>query len=142
MLFVTPEHVYILLGTAVVLLLIHGLFFKQFLFVSVDAETAATQGFRSGRWDILFYLTIAVAVSVAVRIVGDLFVFGFLILPSVGAMLSARKIGNIFLTAAVFGLLPPILGLFLAFKFDLPAGPTTVAAAFLLLIPQLLRRKG
>jgi ABC-type Mn2+/Zn2+ transport system permease subunit len=141
MLFVTPEYFVLMAVTAMVILVIHGLFFKQFLFVSFDSETAATQGFRSGWWDFLFYLTVAAAISVAVRIVGDLFVFGFLVLPAVGAMLAARKVRSIFLTAAVFGLVPPLIGLYLAFKLDFPAGPTTVAAAFLMLLPQLLRRR-
>ncbi|MCU0412762.1 MAG: metal ABC transporter permease [Bacteroidetes bacterium] len=141
MLFVTPEQLVLVAGTAVVLLIVHALFFKQFLFVSLDAETAATQGIRSERWDFLFYLTIAIAVSVTVRIVGDIFVFGFLILPSVAAMLAIRNIKGIFIMAAIFGLVPPILGLYLAFKLDFPAGPTTVAAAFLLLIPHLLRKR-
>ena len=140
MLFVTPAHFAFMAVTAAIVLIIHLLFFKQFLFVSFDPETAATQGFRSGWWDFLFYLTVAAAVSVAVRMVGDLFVFGFLILPSIGAMLAARKVNRIFLTAALFGVIPPILGLYLAFKLDLPAGPTTVATAFLLLVPHLFRR--
>lgn len=141
MLFVTPEHFYVMLATAATILVIHVVFFRQFLFVSIDAETARTQGIRSGLWEFLFYLTLAVAVSTAVRIVGDLFVFGFLVLPALGGMLAARRISRIFLTAAVFGALPPLAGLYLAFKLDLPAGPTTVASAFVLLLPWIVFKR-
>ncbi len=141
MLLVTPAHVTIMAVTAAIILLIHLVFFRQFLFVSMDAETARTQGIRSGLWEFVFYLTLAVAVSTAVRIVGDLFVFGFLVIPSTAAMLAAKRVGRIFLTAAVFGALPPILGLFLAFKFDFPAGPATVASAFVLLLPWVVLKR-
>jgi ABC-type Mn2+/Zn2+ transport system permease subunit len=132
-LFVTASQFYLLLAVAVVLLTIHILFYKEFIFIAFDPETAATQGYRATRWELLFYLTVGIAISVALRMVGDVFVFGFLVIPAISAILLARKVTSIFILAALFGAIPPIAGLYLAFKLDIPAGPTTVATGFALL---------
>lgn len=132
-LFVTPDQFHILLAAFVVIMLIHLLFYKAFIFVSFDAETATTQGFNARVWEMVFYLTVGVAVSIATRVVGDVFVFGFLVIPAAGALMTAKKVKNIFLLAVFYATLPPIVGLFLAFKLDLPAGPSTVATALVLL---------
>ena len=133
-LFVTAQQFHLLLGVFIVLMLVHLIFYKAFIFVSFDAETATTQGFNARVWEMVFYLTIAVAVSVATRVVGDVFVFGFLVIPAAGAMLTARKVRNIFLLSILYAALPPVLGLYFAFKLDFPAGPTTVATALLFLL--------
>ena len=134
LLFVTSDQFLILAGVTVVLLAVHLVFFKAFLFVSFDAETASTQGFRSGLWEFLFYLSVGIAVSVATRIVGDVFVFGFLVIPALSGLLVARRVRNIFLAALAFAVLPPFLGLYGAFKLDLPAGPSIVAVGGILLL--------
>lgn len=133
-LFVTAQQFHLLLGVSIVLMLIHRLFYKAFIFVSFDAETATTQGFNARAWEMVFYLTVGVAVSVATRVVGDVFVFGFLVIPAAGAILTARKVKNIFMLAILYAAIPPIFGLYLAFKLDLPAGPTTVTTALILLL--------
>jgi ABC-type Mn2+/Zn2+ transport system permease subunit len=133
-LFVTADQFYLMLGVFIIVMAVHFLFYKEFIFVSFDAEMATTQGFRAQWWELFFYVTVGVAISVATRIVGDVFVFGFLVIPAVTAMLSAKKVARIFVLAMLFGIVPPIVGLYLAFKLDLPAGPTAVATGFLLLV--------
>lgn len=133
-LFVTADQFHLLLGAFVVVMSVHLLFYKAFMLVSFDAETATTQGINAKWWEFVFYLTVGIAVSVATRVVGDVFVFGFLVIPAAGAILTARKVRNIFLLALLYAAVPPILGLYLAFKLDFPAGPTTVSTALALLL--------
>jgi len=132
-LFVNASQFSLLATTAAVLLSLHLLFYKEFVFVSFDAETATAQGYRSDMWDLFFYLTVGAAISIATRIVGDVFVFGFLLLPALGASFLTRRVGRTFLVSVIFGAIPPFIGLYLAFRLDLPAGPTTVATAFILM---------
>ncbi len=143
MLFVTADQFYMLAGMAMIVMAIHLLFQKEFMYVSFDPDTATTQGLRADRWEMFFYLTIAVAISVATRIVGDVFVFGFLVLPAATASLVARRMSSIIRLSVLFGAIPPAIGLYAAFRLDLPAGPSTVAVSFLVfLIVWLLRRRG
>jgi manganese/iron transport system permease protein len=128
-LFVTPELFYVMLGVFLAAMTIHLLFYKEFTYISFDAETARTQGFRSGIWETLFYIVAAVVISVATHMVGDIFVFGFLVVPPVAAMHLTRKVKTIFLLSSIIGGVAPLIGLFLAFKFDFPSSPIIVAVA-------------
>jgi zinc transport system permease protein len=144
-LFVTPEVFYIMLGVFVAAMTVHLLFYKEFTYISFDAEMARTQGFNAGLWETTFYLTAAAVISVATHTVGDLFVFGFLVIPPVAAMLLAKRVKMIFLLSVLIGALSPILGLFLAFKLDFPSSPTMVAVAYCVLavawLASIVRRK-
>lgn len=133
-LFVTPELFYTMLGVFVAAMTVHGLFFKEFTYISFDAETARTQGFNADFWETFFYVIAAVVISVATHMVGDIFVFGFLVIPPLAAMLLAKRVKTIFLLSFCLGVLAPAFGLFFAFKFDFPASPTIVAVASAVLI--------
>jgi zinc transport system permease protein len=143
-LFVTPELFSLMLAVFIAAITVHLLFFKEFTYISFDAETARTQGFNTTLWETLFYGIAAVVISVATHMVGDVFVFGFLVIPPVAAMLLARRVRWIFLISVVIGLVAPAAGLFLAFKFDFPSSPTIVAVASAALVAgwifRLLRR--
>jgi ABC-type Mn2+/Zn2+ transport system permease subunit len=132
-LFVTPEAFYPMLGAFVVAMGLYLLFFKEFSYVAFDAETAQTQGYNASFWDLFFYLIAGTVISFATHLVGDIFVFGFLVVPPVAAMLIARRVKYIFVTSVIIGILAPCVGLFLAFTFDLPSSPTIVTVAFLVL---------
>jgi ABC-type Mn2+/Zn2+ transport system permease subunit len=143
-LFVTPELFWLLMGVFVLAMATHLLFFKEFTYISFDPETANTQGYSAGFWDMLFYVIAAVVISVATHMVGDVFVFGFLVVPPVAAMFIAKKVKWIFFLSVLIGLVSPIIGLFLAFKLDFPASPAIVGVASLILgvawIASLVRR--
>jgi ABC-type Mn2+/Zn2+ transport system permease subunit len=72
-------------------------------------------------------------ISFATHMVGDLFVFGFLVVPPVTAMLLTRNVKLIFALSVLIGLLAPVVGLFFAFVFDVPASPAIVGVASLVL---------
>lgn len=133
-LFVTPELFYLMLGVFIVAMAVHLLFYKEFTYISFDAETARTQGFKADFWEMLFYVIAAVVISVATHMVGDIFVFGFLVIPPVAGMLLARQVKSIFITAVVIGALCPIIGLFVAFQFDFPSSPAIVGVASMVLV--------
>lgn len=143
-LFVTPELFWLMAGAFVFAMAGHLLFFKEFIFVTFDPETAATQGFRARAWEMVFYLIAGVIISFATHMVGDLFVFGFLVVPPVTAMLLTRNVKMIFVLSVLIGLLTPILGLVVAFALDFPASPAIVGVASVVLgaswVASLVRR--
>src|SRR5205085_10218189 len=57
---VQPTELKELLWTAIGVGLVQLLFFKEFVLVSFDPEVAQTLGFRSARWELLWYLTLGV----------------------------------------------------------------------------------
>lgn len=132
-LFVTPELFWLMAGAFVLAMAGHLLFFKEFIFITFDAETAATQGYRARGWELVFYLIAGVVISFATHMVGDLFVFGFLVVPPVTAMLLTRSVKGIFVLSVLIGVLAPVVGLVLAFMFDFPASPAIVGVASVVL---------
>lgn len=131
LLFVTESQFTVLVAVSVVLLAVHLVLRKEFTFVAFDREMASAQGYRTGLWEIAFYATLGVAIPIAVRIVGDVFVFGFLVLPALTAMMLARTVRGIVVITLVLSGAAPVLGFWAAFLFDLPAGPSIVATLFL-----------
>jgi manganese/iron transport system permease protein len=128
-LFVTPDIFFMMLGAFVLAVVIHLLFYKEFTYISFDPETARTQGFNAVIWDMIFYLVAGVVIAFATHMVGDLFVFGFLVVPAMAGMLLSRKVGTIFAIAVAIGVVAPILGLFVAFRYDFPSSPAIVGVA-------------
>ncbi len=128
---------------AVVVLLIaaiHFAFYKEFLFVSFDFETAQALGLNARFWNLLLYLTLGLAIAFAIRSMGVLLVFAFLVVPAMTARLLANRMGTTFLLATLFGGLSVPLGLYLAFRIDLPTGTTVAATSTALLLLVLCGR--
>ena len=117
-----------------VIALIHLLYYKEFMFVSFDAEMAQTQGYRVRFWNLLLYLTIGVVISLGIKVSGVLLIFGFLVIPAAIALMLVRNMKLIFAIAIVLSLVSVVCGLYFSFELDLPSGPTIVAVLFALLL--------
>jgi zinc/manganese transport system permease protein len=118
----------------VVIGVFHFVFRKRFLLISTDPEGAAAQGISIRFWDFLFYASFGVVVTRSVAIAGVLLVFCYLIVPSVGAMLYAKRIGPRLAIGWVMGVVVSILGMYFSVQFDLPTGATIVCTFGLVLI--------
>jgi len=104
----------------------HYLFRKRFLLISIDPRAAEAQGISIRLWDFLFYASFGFVVTSSVAIAGVLLVFCYLIVPSVGAMLFADRIGRRLAIGWTMGTLVSALGVFLSVQLDLPTGATIV----------------
>jgi len=78
-------------------------------------------------WNFLFYLSIGLAIVLAVRIGGVIPVFSYLIIPPVSAILLARKTSSVVAIAMTVGVLGSFFGLYFSTHFDFPAGSSVVA---------------
>src|SRR6185436_2254835 len=87
-----PE-VYLTAGIYAAIGIFHWIFRKKFLEISQDHDGAVKRGVPVRFWDFLFYGSFGLVVTRSVAIAGVLLVFCYLIVPSVGAMLWAKKIG-------------------------------------------------
>ena len=85
-------------------------------------------------WDFLFYASFGFVVTRSVAIAGVLLVFCYLIVPSVGGMLFAERIGPRLAIGWVMGDVVSMLGMYLSVQFDLPTGATIVCTFGLVLI--------
>jgi zinc/manganese transport system permease protein len=105
----------------------HYIFRKQFLLISTNPTAAAAAGLKVRFWDFLFYASFGFVVTSSVAIAGVLLVFCYLVVPSVGAMLFADRIGRRLAIGWTTGTLVSGLGIYFSVLFDLPTGATIVA---------------
>jgi len=105
-----------------------GLFYKELLLVSFDRVMAVTLGKNVVFWDVLLYVLIGLTVSMAVLSVGPLIAFGFLLIPALTAHLVARTMRQLTVLASCIGGGVAFLGFWIAYRYDLPVGPTDVVA--------------
>jgi zinc/manganese transport system permease protein len=106
--------------------LFHFIFRKKFLLISMNHEKAEELGINVRFWDFLFYASFGFVVTSSVAIAGVLLVFCYLIVPSVGAMLFADRIGPRLALGWTMGTLVSALGCYLSVQLDTPTGATIV----------------
>ena len=106
--------------------LFHYIFRRKFLLISTNPTEAEARGMNIRFWDFLFYASFGFVVTSSVAIAGVLLVFCYLIVPSVGAMLFADRVGRRLAIGWTMGTLVSALGVYFSVLGDLPTGATIV----------------
>jgi len=126
---ITRADTLLLLGVSAPVLLLHRVFYKEFLFVSFDRETARTLGYRVDLWNLVLYFSLGVVIASAMRFAGVLLVFNFLVLPAVTGLLLSRSMGGTIAWAVASAVLAVVIGFSLSVPFDLPSAPAMIAVS-------------
>lgn len=106
--------------------LFHYICRNKFLAISLNHDKAEQLGINVRLWDFLFYASFGFVVTSSVAIAGVLLVFCYLIVPSVGAMLFADRVGPRLAIGWTMGTLVSALGCLLSVQLDTPTGATIV----------------
>ena len=104
-------------------------FWNDFLSITVHAELAEIEGVNVQRMRLLLIILTALAISVALKIVGVLLITSLLIIPPATARRFAKTPEKMAFFAIIIGILAVIAGLVGAFELDTPVGPTIVVCA-------------
>lgn len=124
-------------GGAVVMGLMIWLW-RPLLSMTVHEEMARVEGVPVERVKLGFMLLLAIAVAIAMKIIGMLLITSLLIIPAAAARSIARTPERMALFASLTGMLSVTLGLTASLRFDLPTGPAIVVAAAALFVLSLL----
>ena len=122
--------VWIFGGGALVLALLASIW-RPLLLVTLNEELARAEGVPMIRTQLLFMISMAIVIAVAMKIVGVLLVTSLLIIPAATARAFSRTPEQMAGRAAAVGALAVLLGLAASFAWDLPSGPAIVVAAAL-----------
>ncbi len=137
---VDPSDVLIIPSVALAVFIIHLIYYKDFVFVSFDTETAKLFKYPVRLLNTGLLITIAVVVAVSTRALGALPVFALLALPALSSLLITENLKLVFILSIVIGILSATLGYFFSFIFSLPTGASmTVCAAIFFLVALGLR---
>ncbi|HDT11964.1 MAG TPA: metal ABC transporter permease, partial [bacterium] len=112
---------------AALMFTIFALFYKKFLFVSFDPESAPAFGIRSYVYDVLMYAAFAVVISISSRAAGAFPVFGLTIFPALTGLNLGKNMISVFIISAIAATVSAFLGYYISFVFELPTGASVVA---------------
>src|SRR6516225_9270599 len=118
----------------------HFIFRKKFLAISMRHGETENLGLNVRLWDFLFYASFGFVVTSSVAIAGVLLVFCYLIVPSVGAMLFADRVGPRLAIGWTMGTLVSALGCYFSVVFDTPTGATIVCTFGAVLVCMAMAR--
>jgi zinc/manganese transport system permease protein len=119
---------------------LHYLFRHRFIRLSESMESSNHHE-KSLWWDFLFYATMGLVITIAVRIAGVLVIFSMLIIPATFSALFASTWRSRLWIAYIFGIAAAIAGLAFSYVFDFSCGPSVVSFLGLFLIIGALIRK-
>ncbi len=111
------------------ILLLVGLFYRQFLAVCFDAEFARVRGLRVDRYYLLLLVLVALTVVMLIQVVGLILVIALMTLPAAIASRFFSSLSAIMLAAVVLGALFTTGGLALSYGPDLATGPVIILLA-------------
>lgn len=138
---VDPRDVYIIPAVAIIIFLVHRIFYKDFIFVSFDEESARLFKYPVKLLNTTLLVSIALVVSISTRALGALPVFAFLALPPLTSLLLTEKLKLVFLLSVIMGFLSATLGYFFSFIFSIPTGASMSVCASIFFILGLLWRE-
>lgn len=104
--------------------------FRPLLFLSVDPEVAASKGVPERFLSVGFFVLLAIAVSVAVQVVGVLLIFTLIIAPAATAEYLTTRPSTTIALAVALGLLETWAGITLAYYIPWPVGFFIASIAF------------
>jgi zinc transport system permease protein len=136
---VPPQQIKIMAGTTFAVLFLHGVLGKEFVFVTYDPEMARTLGLPTRRWNLLLFLSIAVAISVSTRAIGALPVFAFMVIPPAAGLLLGQRLWSVFTISVGVAVLGAAFGYYVSFHWSLPTGASMVLVSSLFLLPGFVR---
>jgi len=119
------------------------LFYYDFLALSFDPVFARLKGVGTSLLHLLLLTLVALAVVLAMRLVGLIMVIALLTMPGFSAERFVRSLGRMMVFSVILSLLYILAGLALAYRFDLSSGASVIlVAAFGTILLFLLSKKG
>lgn len=137
---VTIQDIWLIYGVGSLVMGLLMIFWHPMLSVVVSEEVASVEGVPVTRTKLVHLLMLAVVIAAAMKIVGVVLIVALLIIPASAARQIARSPEQMAVFASLAGVISVIIGLWAAYQFDSPAGPSIVVAAIGLFVVSLCFR--
>jgi zinc transport system permease protein len=128
----------VIAGVGAVILGVVSVFWRPLVAATVNAELAEAEGMRPELTRVILMALLAVAIAIAMKIVGVLLITSLLIIPAATARRLSRSPEQMAVMASILGVLGVIGGLWGSMRYDTPSGPSIVVAALILFLLSLL----
>jgi zinc transport system permease protein len=105
-------------------------FYKKLIYLVFNEEQAIVNGINTVVLNILFIILATVAIVISIRLIGVLMVSSLLIIPNVSSLLLGYGFKKTIILSVCFSLLSVILGILLAYEWNItPSGMIVMVAA-------------
>lgn len=140
-LLVTPADLIALTLTALIALAFLFWNYDRLLAVSFNAQLAELRGAKPFLLEIAFTVITALTVVVLVRMVGIVLVIALLTLPAATASRLMSNLLSTMLVAILISALTLVVGIWIAYEFNLPTGATVIELSTLLYITTFIWKR-
>lgn len=138
---VSAQDLLLMLAALLLVTAVNALFCKQFLLIAFDPMMAQALGFKVKLWNWLFYLSLGLAIAVAIHTAGVLLVFSMLVLPPLTGLALSQKWTAVWAISVLSSLLAAGGGVWLSASQDLPTGASIIAVSCGLFGLALLKKR-
>ena len=126
---VLPDDFHVVVWMTAVLLVVHLLGWRGFGAVSFDKAGAKVRGMPVRLLEIVLFVTLALAISVATRVIGALPTFAFSVLPAMAAVRVSPNVQVSLVVAGLVGAATGFAGYLAAYMWRLPVGTSQTLIA-------------
>ncbi len=127
---ITATEVWLTLIFSAAALAVIMLFYNELFYVVFDAECAKTAGINVGRINLLLVSITALAVVLAIRVVGVLLTLAILVIPPITALQIGRSFKQTLMLSVAIGIFSMAGGILVSLLLDWPTGATIVVVNF------------
>lgn len=132
---VGENYLYLIGCTAIIVMILLAIFYKEMVILSFDETYARLLGINIGNFQFASTIILALVVSLSIATVGVLLVSSLMIIPVAAAMKIGKSFKNTIGIAILFSEVSVIGGLWLSYELDVASGATIVLInLFILLI--------
>ncbi|MCU0692335.1 MAG: metal ABC transporter permease [Polyangiaceae bacterium] len=135
---VETHQMIVAVAVSALVLSVHALLFRPFLFASFDPETAAAHRVPVRAVDAVLFLTVGLTIAEATKTIGAMPVFAFAVIPAAAGLCLFTDTRLVFVAAALCGAASAFLGYWISFVGSFPTGPCMAVVTSAFLVPAML----
>ncbi|NIT13146.1 MAG: hypothetical protein GTN99_02555, partial [Candidatus Dadabacteria bacterium] len=130
---VSTRELYMVSAAALAVFLLHLKFYKDFIFVSFDSDSAYLFNYPVKITHAILLVSIGAIISISTKAIGALPVFGLLTLPAIASLQLTEKLKLVILLSIIIGIISSVIGYFFSFIFSIPTGASITLTASVIL---------
>lgn len=135
---VKQSDVYIILILGIVIIISLVLFYKEFVYVTFDEESAEVSGLPVKFINFLLIILASLTVALSIPIVGVLLISALIVIPALSALQFKRNFKQTILIAEAISIFSVLSGIFISFYLNLSTGGTIVLINILIFVGSLI----
>lgn len=123
---ITWADIFYAFGVAFLVILSFALFYRQFLYATLDSEAAYLRNVKVRLMNYLIRILTAIVIVVSIKVVGVILVSALLIIPASAVKLIAKRFSQMIPLTIIFSLVGTLIGLYASYSLNLPSGASIV----------------